>query len=222
MFWKSFYEDDIQPEIQVPPPPRVHDSHATTLLHPYTIQLFYGCGIGPLLVLVSPCFRENVVVTCKIGSFLCSLVTSEKRKWFLFWKSNFKMALIWKKGYFWPTFHIFSHQGKVTKIPSAHYLTLIHTCILLTLLTFFFFFFFFALPVLKKIRIYQVWFLFGMSPGPYFIKVKIILSLKFKINLIFYLIMLIKEFMKHSCLNFFYEIVNKISIKVNMVKRNWS
>ena len=36
----------------------------------------------------------------------------------------------------------------------------------------------------------------------------------FKINLIFYLI---KEFMKHSCLNFFYEIVNKISIKV---KRN--
>ena len=43
--------------------------------------------------------------------------------------------------------------------------------------------------------------------GPHFIKVKIILSLKFKINLIFYLI---KEFMKHSCLNFFYEIVNKI------------
>ena len=45
--------------------------------------------------------------------------------------------------------------------------------------------------------------------GPYFIKVKIILSLKFKINLIFYLI---TEFIKHSCLNFFYEIVNKISI----------
>ena len=39
--------------------------------------------------------------------------------------------------------------------------------------------------------------------GP-IIKVKIILSLKFKINLIFYLI---KEFIKHSCLNFFYEIV---------------
>ena len=32
-----------------------------------------GCGMGPLLVLVSPCFRKNVVVTCKIGSFLCSL-----------------------------------------------------------------------------------------------------------------------------------------------------
>ena len=53
-----------------------------------------------------------------------------------------------------------------------------------------------------------------MRPGLYFIKVKIILSLKFKINLIFYLM---KEFTKHSCLNFFYGIVNKISIKV---KRN--
>ena len=31
------------------------------------------CGMGTLFVLVSPCFRENVVVTCKIGSFLCSL-----------------------------------------------------------------------------------------------------------------------------------------------------
>ena len=32
-----------------------------------------GCGMGLWLVLVSPCFRENVVATCKIGSFLCSL-----------------------------------------------------------------------------------------------------------------------------------------------------
>ena len=50
--------------------------------------------------------------------------------------------------------------------------------------------------------------------GPYFIKVKIILNLRFKMNLIVYLI---KEFMKNSCVNFFYEIVNKISIQV---KRN--
>ena len=28
-----------------------------------------GCGMGPWLVLVSPCFRENKVATCKIGSF---------------------------------------------------------------------------------------------------------------------------------------------------------
>ena len=37
------------------------------------IHAFKGCGMGPWLVLVSPCFRENVVATCKIGSFLCSL-----------------------------------------------------------------------------------------------------------------------------------------------------
>ena len=29
--------------------------------------------MGTLYVRVSPCFRENAVVTCKIGSFLCSL-----------------------------------------------------------------------------------------------------------------------------------------------------
>ena len=41
--------------------------HATSMPFPK------GCGMGPWLVLVSPCFRENVVATCKIGSFLCSL-----------------------------------------------------------------------------------------------------------------------------------------------------
>ena len=34
--------------------------------------LFKGCGMGTLFVLVSPCFRKNVAVTSKIGSFLCS------------------------------------------------------------------------------------------------------------------------------------------------------
>ena len=34
---------------------------------------FKGCGMGTRFVLVSPCSRENVVVTYKIGSFLCSL-----------------------------------------------------------------------------------------------------------------------------------------------------
>ena len=42
----------------------------------YTIPIelcLKGCGMGPRLDLVSPCFRESVVTTCKIGSFLCSL-----------------------------------------------------------------------------------------------------------------------------------------------------
>ena len=84
---------------------------------------------GSTAFLVSPCFRENVVVLCKIESFLCSLGNSlqKKRNCFLFWKSNFKMAVIWKKGYFGPTFHIFKLLGKVTKIPSAQFsLTYIH------------------------------------------------------------------------------------------------
>ena len=55
-----------------------------------------GCGMGPWLVLVSPCFKENVVATCKIGSFLCSLDNLlQKNVIVLFFrKSNFKMALI--------------------------------------------------------------------------------------------------------------------------------
>ena len=39
------------------------------------------------------------------------------------------------------------------------YPTYIHTCILLTLLTFF------AFPILQTLRIYHVWFLFGVTPG---------------------------------------------------------
>ena len=55
-----------------------------------------GCGMGPWLVLVSPCFRETVVATCKIVSFLCSLDNLLQKNVIvlLFWKSNFKMALI--------------------------------------------------------------------------------------------------------------------------------
>ena len=52
--------------------------------------------MGILFVLVSLCFRENVIVTCKIGSFLCSIdnLLQENVIVFFFWKSNFKMALI--------------------------------------------------------------------------------------------------------------------------------
>ena len=42
------------------------------LLYVWMVKL-KGCGMGPWLVLASPCFRGNVVTTCKIGCFLCSL-----------------------------------------------------------------------------------------------------------------------------------------------------
>ena len=78
--------------------------------------------MGRRHVLVSPCFRENVAATCKIGSFLCSLdnLLQKKRNCYLFWKSNFKMALVEKRAIFDLLFTFFSHQRKNTKIPLAH------------------------------------------------------------------------------------------------------
>ena len=68
------------------------------------------------------------------------------------------MAVIWKKAIFDLLFTFFSHQGKLQKfiqhIPHSHTYTYFAHPID-----------FFALPILKKIRIYQVWFLFGMIPG---------------------------------------------------------
>ena len=107
---------------------------------------FKGCGMDTLFVLLSPCFRENVVVKCKIGSFLCSLDNLLQKNVivFFFWKSNFKMALIWKKGLFLTYFsHFLVTRENLQKF--LQHISYIHTCILLTLLTFF------ALPILKKI-----------------------------------------------------------------------
>ena len=103
--------------------------------------------MGPLLVLVSPCFRETLVVTCKIGSFLCSSDNLLQKNVIVFFFENqiSKWCSFEKRAIFDLLFTFFSYQGKVTKIPLAHIsLTYIHTCILLTLLTFF------ALPFLTK------------------------------------------------------------------------
>ena len=84
--------------------------------------------MGPLLVLVSPCVRENVVVTCKIGSFLCSLDNLLQKSVIVFFFENqiSKWCSIEKRAIL-TYFHIFSHQGNVTKFPSAHIsLTFIH------------------------------------------------------------------------------------------------
>ena len=85
--------------------------------------------MGILFVLVSPCFRENVVVTCKIGSFLCSLDNLLQKNVivFLFWNQISKWRSFEKSAIFDLLFTSFSHKGKVTKIPSAHIsLTYIH------------------------------------------------------------------------------------------------
>ena len=61
-----------------------------------------GHKYGPLFVLVSPCTRENVVVTCKIGSFLCSLDNLLQKNVIVFFFENqiSKWRSFEKKGYF--------------------------------------------------------------------------------------------------------------------------
>ena len=85
--------------------------------------------MGPWLVLVSRCLRENVVATCKIGSFLCSLDNQFQKNVIVFFFGNqiSKWPSFEKRAIFDLLFTFFSHQGKVTKIPLAHIsLTNIH------------------------------------------------------------------------------------------------
>ena len=63
-----------------------------------------------------------------------------------------------KRAIFDLLFTFFSHQGKLQKFLQriSHSHTYMYFANPMD---------FFALPILKKIWIYQVWFLFGMSPG---------------------------------------------------------
>ena len=81
-----------------------------------------GCGMGSWLILVSPSFRENTVATCKIGSFLYSLDNLlQKNVIVLFFVNQIsKWRSFEKRAIFDLLFTFFSHEGKVTKIPSAH------------------------------------------------------------------------------------------------------
>ena len=96
----------------------------------FVISWVKGCGMGPWLVLVSPCFKENEVATCKIGSFLCSLDNLLKKNvivFFFFFNQISKWRSFEKRASFDLLFTFFSYQGKVIKIPSAHIsLTYIH------------------------------------------------------------------------------------------------
>ena len=133
----------------------------SSLPNPSLHDTLEGCGMGPWLVLVSPCFRENIVATCKIESFLCSLDNLPQKNVIVlfFWNHISKWRSFEKRAIFDLFFTFSSHQGKVTKIPSAHISnTYIHIfCSPYWL--------FLPYQFWKKIRIYQVRFLFGMSPG---------------------------------------------------------
>ena len=101
--------------------------------------------MGALFVLVSPCFWEKVVVTCKTGSFLFSLDNLlQKNVIVLFFGNQIsKLRSFEEKAIFDLLFTFFSHQGKLQKflqhITHSHiYMYFAHPIE------------FFALPILKK------------------------------------------------------------------------
>ena len=107
--------------------------------------------MGPWLVLVSPCFRENVVATCKIGSFLCSLDNLLQKNVIVFFFGNqiSKWRSFAKRAFFFDLLFTILITRESYKNSFSTYLTHIHTRILITLLTF-------CLTNFEKIRIYQV------------------------------------------------------------------
>ena len=102
-----------------------------------TAHFVKGCGMGPWLVLISPCFRENVFATCKIGCFLCSLDNLVQKNLIvlLFGNQISKWRSFEKRAIFDLLFTFSSHQGKLQKF--LQHISQTHTRILLTLLTFF-------------------------------------------------------------------------------------
>ena len=73
--------------------------------------------MGPWLVLVSPCFRENVVATSKIVSFLCSLDNLlHKNVIVLFFGNQISKWRSFERGLFLTFFSHFSvTRGKLQK-----------------------------------------------------------------------------------------------------------
>ena len=106
--------------------------------------------MGPMLDVVCPCFRKNVIVTCKIMSF-CSLAFLQTNeivlicgnqfsKWRSFEKNEKKNPTI-----FGLLFTFFSHQGMTQKL--IRRISHLHKYTYLAYpFDFFFFFFFFFLP----------------------------------------------------------------------------
>ena len=112
-----------------------------------------------LLVLVYSCFRENVIVTFKIVSFLCSLdgYFSSKTVIDFFFENQTSKWRLFQKGLILTYFSHFLVTREKTQKSFSIYLTYIHTRILPTLLTF-------CLTEFAKLLINHVWFLFDATP----------------------------------------------------------
>ena len=124
-----------------------------------TKEYFKSCGMGPLLVLVSPCFRENVVATCKIGSFLCSLDNLFQKNVIAFFLETKLQNGTHLKNWLFLAYlsHFLVTREKLQQFFQhiSHSHTYMYFAHLID---------FFALPISKKNTNFQVWFLFGMIP----------------------------------------------------------
>ena len=117
--------------------------------------------MGPWLVLVSPCFRENVVATSNIGSFFCSLDNLfQKNVTVLFFGNQIsKWRSFEKKGLFLNNFsHFLVTREKLQK--SLQHISHSHAYTYFAHLIDFF-----CLTNFEKKNTNLSGFLFGMSPG---------------------------------------------------------
>ena len=122
------------------------------------LQYYKGRVMGPLLRSCLPLFQEKC--NCHVQNcvfFLCGLDNFRLKIvfFFLFWKSNFKKALIWKRAiltYFWHFLVIRGNTQNFLQHRSHTYTCFAHPI-------------FFALQIWQKLRIYHIWFLFGATPG---------------------------------------------------------
>ena len=101
---------------------KINANNWLVIINSISTAFHKGCGMGSWLVLVFPCCRENVLATCKIGSFFCSSDNFlQKNVIVSFFGNQILKCAYLKKGLFFDLlFTFFSHQGKVTKIASAH------------------------------------------------------------------------------------------------------
>ena len=101
---------------------------ATVVKYKHKGLLLKSTQMGPLLVLVSPCFRENVNVTCIIVSFLYSLDNFLlKMQLFSFLEIEFRNGAHLKKGLFLTYFSHFLVTREKTQTSFSTYPTYIHT-----------------------------------------------------------------------------------------------
>ena len=101
--------------------------------------------MGPLLVFVSPCFRENEVITCKIGSFFCGLDSLLQKNVIVFFFENqiSKWRSFEKRAIFGLVFTFLVTREKLQKFLQHVSHSHTHTYFAHTID-------FFALPIVKK------------------------------------------------------------------------